>query len=547
MNERLRPGLGIRRRIVAFLLLLLFALFFPSILIIRHWMSSSQDKAAENILKARYQFITLFLDSKKSSLEVLAKAHASDPDVLNCFKEHSPNTEPFFNTLKRSYGLGFIIVLDAGGRVIGGDAASGRLMHDSSIAATTRIAESKAVRVSSSFLHTSDDRLWIVAFSRIAAVDDPARMLGSIVLGVALDDALFNNLSSGTGIAISVPNSSVFLMSSVTGETGARDFLVSSRKELVYTQQPFRVAKGLSDGNGNAIFYLDALIRDIRGEAVGIIRIKEDPSDIRFSNKPMVLLLGIALSVFLFFSWLMVRFVTRYITSPLVRLKAAIIEVISSKNISKRLDIGFEDEVVGLNAEFNRMLDELEKMNLKIKRSAEEMGVLYKDLLEQKKFTSEIFAIAPSIVLVLLPDGRVKFVNDSIERIAGYKSEEIIGRDWFDMMLPFGKRKVAKAAFDDLAQGNVEPHSQMENNVLTKNNTERIILWSNNVLLDKEGRVSSVISIGQDITEYKHIETELVKKMNDLERFYKVTMDRERVVIQLKEELRELKTRPQDK
>ncbi|MEK7227163.1 MAG: hypothetical protein AAB221_15970, partial [Bacteroidota bacterium] len=76
---------------------------------------------------------------------------------------------------------------------------------------------------------------------------------------------------------------------------------------------------------------------------------------------------------------------------------------------------------------------------------------------------------------------------------------------------------------------------------------ERTILWNNNVLLDKDGRVSSIISVGQDVTEYKHIETELVKKMNDLERFYKVTMDRERVVIQLKEELRDLKARLQDK
>lgn len=535
MNAGLRLGLGMRRRIFVFLLSLLFTLLFPSILIIRHWMSSSQDKAAEDILKERYNFITLFLDSKKSSLEVLAKAHASDPDVLNCFKEHGPDTASFFNTLKRSYGLGFILVLDAKGKVVGGDAASERLMYDSSISVNTRLAESKAARVSSGFLHTSDDRLWIVAFSKIAAVDDPARILGSIVFGAALDDTLVNNLSSD------------FLMSSVTGETPVRDSLVSSRKELVYTQQPFRVIKGLPDSNGSAIFYLDALIRDIRGEAVGLIRIKEDPSDIWSSNKPVVLLLGIALSVFLFFSWLMIRFVTRYISSPLVRLKAAIMEIVSSKNLSKRLDVGFEDEVVGLNIEFNRMLDELEKMNLKIKRSAEEMGVLYKDLLEQKKFTSEILAIAPSIVLVLLPDARVKFVNDSIERITGYKSEEIIGRDWFDMMLSFGKRKEARAVFDDLALGNVEPHRQMENNILTKNSTERIILWSNNVLLDKEGRVSSVISIGQDITEYKHIETELVKKMNDLERFYKVTMDRERVVIQLKNELRELKTRPEDK
>ncbi|MEK7849547.1 MAG: PAS domain S-box protein [Candidatus Omnitrophota bacterium] len=535
MNAGLGLGLGIRRRIIVFLLLLLFVLLFPSILIIRHWMSSSRDKVAEDILKERYNFITLFLDSKKSSLEVLAKAHASDPDVLNCFKEHGPDITSFFNTLKRSYGLGFILVLDAKGKVVGGDAASKRLMYDSFISADTRLVESKDVGVSSGFLHTSDDRLWIVAFSEIAADDDPARTLGSIVFGAALDDALFNGLSSD------------FLMSSVTGEKGALGSFESSRKELVYAQQPFRIVKGLPDSNESAIFYLDALIRDIRGEAVGIIRIKEDPSDIWSSNKPVVFILGIALLIFLFFSWLMVRFVTRYITSPLVRLKAAIIEVISSRNLSKRLDIGFEDEVVGLNTEFNRMLDELEKMNLKIKRSAEEMGVLYKDLLEQKKFTSEILAIAPSIVLVLLPDARVKFVNDSIERITGYKSEEIIGRDWFDMMLSFGKRKAAKAVFEDLAQGKVEPHKQIEYNVLTKNNTERIILWSNNVLLDKDGRVSSVISIGQDITEHKHIETELVKKINDLERFYKVTMNRERVVIQLKEELRELKTRPQDK
>jgi PAS domain S-box-containing protein len=546
VKKGLKLGLGIRRRIVVFFLVLFFVLLFPSILIIRYWLTSLQDKTAEQILKERRNFITLLLDSKKSSLEVLASVHASAPDVLNCFKEGGPNTAFFFNTLKRSYDLGFILVLDAGGKVVGGDDASGRLMYDSSISAGTRLAESKPAGVSSGFLHTSDDRLWIVAFSQIAAVDDPARMLGSIVLGAALDDALFNSLSSDTGIAISAFHPSVLIMSSVTGETNELASFASSRKELVYTQQPFRIVK-LPDRNGNTIFYLDALIRDIRGEAVGIIRIQESLFNVWLSNKPVIVLLGTALLVFLFFSWLMVRFVTRYISSPLVRLKVAIMEIVSSKNLSKRLDVSFEDEVVGLNTEFNRMLDELEKMNLKIKRSAEEMSVLYKDLLEQKKFTSEILAIAPSIVLVLLPDARVKFVNDSIERITGYKSEEIIGRDWFDMMLSFGRRQEARAVFDNLALGNVEPHRQMENNILTKNSTERIILWSNNVLLDKEGRVSSVISIGQDITDYKHIETELVKKMNDLERFYKVTMDRERVVIQLKDELRELKARLQDK
>jgi len=546
VNKGVKFGFGIRRRILVFILLLLFAILFPSILIMRHWMTFSQAKAAESILKERYGFVTSFLDAKKSSLGGMVKAHVSDPEVLNCFKERNPEAVSFFNKLKRSYGLGFILVLDAEGKAIGGDAASARFLHDISVSANARFSANMDSEATSGFLHTSDDKLWIVVFSKIAAINDPARILGSIVFGAALDDALFNDISSAIGIMTFISHPLDPAMLPATDETAAQDSLLSSRKELIYTQKPFLIKKVI-DSHGNPIFYLDASVRDIRGEAVGLIRIKEDPSNIWSSNKPVVFLLGIALLIFLFFSWLMIRFVTRYITSPLIRLKAAIVEIITSKSLTKRLDIGLEDEVVGLNTEFNRMLEELEKMNSKIKRSAEEMGALYKDLLEQKRFTSEILAIAPSVVLVLLPDGRVKFVNDSIERITGYKSEEIIGRDWFDMMLPFGKRQEAKAVFDDMAQGNVEPHRQIENNLLTKNNIERIVLWNNNVLLDKDGKVTSVISIGQDITEYKHIETELVKKMNDLERFYKVTMDRERVVIQLKNELRDLKARPQDK
>jgi len=61
------------------------------------------------------------------------------------------------------------------------------------------------------------------------------------------------------------------------------------------------------------------------------------------------------------------------------------------------------------------------------------------------------------------------------------------------------------------------------------------------VLKDKEGRITAVISMGQDITEHKTVESELIKKVNELERFYRVTMDREKIVLQLKAEIRDLK------
>lgn len=57
---------------------------------------------------------------------------------------------------------------------------------------------------------------------------------------------------------------------------------------------------------------------------------------------------------------------------------------------------------------------------------------------------------------------------------------------------------------------------------------------------DDEGRPVTVIEISRDITERKLAEKELLKRMNELETFYRATLGREERVIGLKQEVNEL-------
>jgi len=74
------------------------------------------------------------------------------------------------------------------------------------------------------------------------------------------------------------------------------------------------------------------------------------------------------------------------------------------------------------------------------------------------------------------------------------------------------------------------------------------LLVTTSPILDDQGQCIGSVHIAKDISEMKKTHAELDERIRDLERFYKVAIDRETKMIALKKELKELKERtgPQD-
>jgi len=111
----------------------------------------------------------------------------------------------------------------------------------------------------------------------------------------------------------------------------------------------------------------------------------------------------------------------------------------------------------------------------------------------------QILKDAPVVILVLDLEGRIQHVNSFFERLAGYRLDEVRGRDWFDTFLPERDRERIRALFRQSREG--EHVDGSVNAIVTRAGDERQIEWTDEFLRDNEGRAIGIVAIGQDVTE----------------------------------------------
>jgi two-component system, cell cycle sensor histidine kinase and response regulator CckA len=112
------------------------------------------------------------------------------------------------------------------------------------------------------------------------------------------------------------------------------------------------------------------------------------------------------------------------------------------------------------------------------------------------------------ILLALDLEGRITLINRKGCSTLGWEERELLGRDWIDACLPARTQDVLRRSFDNLLAGDL---AYVENPVLTKSGEERMIGWRNSLLRDDAGRVIGTLSSGEDITERKRAEQDLLK------------------------------------
>ncbi len=104
---------------------------------------------------------------------------------------------------------------------------------------------------------------------------------------------------------------------------------------------------------------------------------------------------------------------------------------------------------------------------------------------------------------------KIFLVNRKGCEIFGYTEKELIDQNYFDLCIPEQYRDEMIQLFDRAMAGLHQLSEYVENPILRKDGTERIVQWHTAVLEDEDGTRTGIISSGEDVTEQKLSENAL--------------------------------------
>ena len=128
------------------------------------------------------------------------------------------------------------------------------------------------------------------------------------------------------------------------------------------------------------------------------------------------------------------------------------------------------------------------------------------DLQSAKDFAENLLETANAMVVRLDVDGNIQIINEAAEAITGYAAAEILGRNWFEVLVPKSRFPHVWEEFQRLRAGGLP--KRFENPILTKFGEERFTVWRNNEIRE-QGQIVGTISFGVDITEHRQAEKAL--------------------------------------
>ncbi|NTV48939.1 MAG: PAS domain S-box protein [Geobacteraceae bacterium] len=131
-------------------------------------------------------------------------------------------------------------------------------------------------------------------------------------------------------------------------------------------------------------------------------------------------------------------------------------------------------------------------------------------IVQEKEISQRYMDIVGVMLCALNRTGEIILMNKKASQILGYRDNELLGRNWFDVCLPESVRERVKGFFAQQLSGNITPVEFYENTVISRSGEERLIAFHNTLLHDEEG-VCGVLFSGEDITEQRRMHDELLK------------------------------------
>ncbi len=186
------------------------------------------------------------------------------------------------------------------------------------------------------------------------------------------------------------------------------------------------------------------------------------------------------------------------LSKPFRELNTYISDVGKGKLVKKDMKIT-GDEIGALTISFNKLID-----NLNLTLTSKE------ELEKEKELAQKYLDLAGTIIVVLNIESNVTLINKKGCSILRADEKDIVGKNWFDNFVPKKIVDEIKEVYNKILYAEIGFTKRYENNIITSKGEEKIILWDSNILYDLNGKISGIISSGEDVTEIRKKDDELI-------------------------------------
>jgi PAS domain S-box-containing protein len=181
--------------------------------------------------------------------------------------------------------------------------------------------------------------------------------------------------------------------------------------------------------------------------------------------------------------------------------------------------MGKDGKAIGV-ASVCRDITEQKRMELELaryrERLEEQVAERTAELEIAKNKAQQYLDVAGVMLVAIEKDQKITLINQKGCETLGGSAGEIVGKNWFETFVPERQRRAVTEAFLRLVAGELGAVEYYENPVLTRDGEERLIAWHNALLRDGEGNVMGTLSSGEDITETRRAEQQIIALNRDL-------------------------------
>jgi PAS domain S-box-containing protein len=139
-------------------------------------------------------------------------------------------------------------------------------------------------------------------------------------------------------------------------------------------------------------------------------------------------------------------------------------------------------------------------------------------LRRERDFAAKLIDTAHAMVVVLGRTGRILRFNRFARELTGYEDKDVLGKDWFEMMIPGEDRASCRHALLEIMDRG--PAGGMEQRVVARSGRDVLVRFFASALRDIDGKALGMLVIGHDVTDIRQKEERLrqVSKMEAIGR-----------------------------